>query len=129
MKRHAMHQKAVEEGKITATVAADIAKVEPAKQSEALQAAIEAGRGNGAREAVQRVRKPHGEGEDDKPRRIGVAILKRFASAVSEEGGSAPDGHLACALLAAILGEGPRALKDYPHLQRELRVAIGGREK
>lgn len=124
-------QQAVEANQITAVVAVEIGKLAPAEQDAALATAIESGRGGETLERVKLMRKPRGNGEDDdKPRRLSVAQMKRFAAVVAPEdghdGSHAQDDDLrfAHSLLRAMLGEGPQALKDYPAVVKALRRAL-----
>ena len=130
-------QQAVERKEITASVAAEIAKVEPSKQPEALQAAIDAGKGSAAKDAVQRLTKPRAE-DDERPRRIGVATLKKWEAAIAAaieempepemQNVSGIEASVARDVLRAILGEGSRALKEYPTVQKALKDAIKGEQ-
>lgn len=129
-------KKAVEDRQITATVAVDIARsVEPAKQDDALAAAIEAGRGAAAQEAVAVRKRRNGNGADDgKPRRLSIAQMKRFAEIVlpsaDHDGTHAQDDDLrfAHAVMRAVLGDVPKALREYPAVAKALRKALKGEE-
>lgn len=123
-------QTAVEEGRITATVGAEIAKVEPSKQQEALEAAIAAGRGSEAQEAVRLMRRPHkGAAEDeDRGRRFNVKRIKQFAAELSPPKGETCDDHdtlVAIAVLSAVLGE-PKPLKQFSSVHKAYKRIAGG---
>lgn len=122
-------QTAVEEGRITATVGAEIAKVEPSKQPEALEAAIAAGRGAEAQEAVRLLRRPHkGVEDEDRGRRFNIKRIKQFAAELLPPKGETcddPETLIAIAVLSAVLGE-PGSLKKYPAINRAYKRVAGG---
>jgi ParB family transcriptional regulator, chromosome partitioning protein len=121
-------QTAVEQGVIGATVGAEIGRVAPPDQAEALRRAIEAGRGGAALENVRAMRKPRAVNETAS-RRLSVSLVKKFTAALTPDSGDSDvdTEHLilANAVLRAVQGEGPSALSDYPAVAKTLKSVMG----
>lgn len=126
-------QKAVEAGKISASVGADLGKLAPAKQADALRRAIEAGKGSAAKEAV-RASRPNGGGTA--PQRLSAKHVKAFANYLvrtdnlpsglnaAEEDAAINQLRIAHATLRAITGEGLAAFEDFPVLRDRLQSVL-----
>lgn len=122
-------QRAVEENKITATVAVEIAKLPPADQDAALAEAIKSGRGGDTLERVRLMRKPRpASGEDEKPRRLTIAQIKAFSKEMEVLSGAGDEVDVARCVLLAILGEGAKVLRGYPLVTKAFKRATRGED-
>jgi ParB-like chromosome segregation protein Spo0J len=132
---------AIEAGKVTPTVGYDIGKLTNEAQLEALKEAIAAGKGAAAKDAAKRHREKDSDDDGDtdesdgdtkkkeRNRKCSTAELRDFMDRLApteEEPYTSKDANLEFAhcLMRAILGEGPKALKDYEDVQAVLRKTL-----
>lgn len=134
-------QQAADQKDIALAVCAEIGKLAPSEQPEALARAIADGRGQVALDNVRAVKRASKEGKpaSEAPRRLSAPKIKLFATslasacaevgeAVDERGSEAATLHVADAVVQAILGN-PAALSPYPSLQQKFSAVLNGEVK